>query len=220
MRAVTLIIAALVAGLVLPRPVAAVEWSGRYNVYTPGSFSSQINNYSCVGASVQMMLNLIYERSDQSADRQRTYWRYAQRHSRYPVTDNGADPAGWVRALENWGAGDYRVGRGTTMQQALWGAAIRMRRTGKPVGLLVAAGRHAWVMTGFQATADPARTWDFKVTAVQAMGSLWPYGTINGRAYDPGPKTWISVSDLKVKFTPYRMPYSDAWNGRWITVIP
>ena len=34
-------------------------------------------------------------------------------------------------------------------------AAKAMRTTGKPVGLLMWRGRHAWVMSGFRATADP-----------------------------------------------------------------
>ncbi len=45
-------------------------------------------------------------------------------------------------------------------------AARQMRFTGKPVGLLVWRGAHAWVMSGFKATADPAYTDDFEVTAV------------------------------------------------------
>lgn len=150
------------------------------------------------------------------------YLRYARENSRYAehIKNGGADPKGWALALRHWGAGYYTVGGKYTRQGSLKQAATRMRATGKPVGLLVLEGGHAWVMTGFEATADPARTSDFKVTGIQAMGSLWPDGTINGRAYDPGPKTWLSLRQVRNKFTAYRWKQATSWNGRWITVIP
>lgn len=46
-------------------------------------------------------------------------------------------------------------------QNALRKAAHMMRKTGKPVGIVVWRGAHAWVMSGFTATADPALTVDF-----------------------------------------------------------
>ncbi|HSH21363.1 MAG TPA: hypothetical protein VK992_01940 [Candidatus Caenarcaniphilales bacterium] len=220
MRLALALAAMLALAVATPDTTAAHAWDGRYSVYRSGSFSGQVNNYTCVGASVQMMLNVIHQRSDQWASNQKMYWRYAQRHSRYPVTDNGADPKGWALALRHWNGGYYTVAKAASVQASLRTAARRMRLTGKPVGLLVHRGGHAWVMTGFAATADPARTNDYRVTAVQAMGPLWPSGTINGSPYDPGPKTWIRTRDLKQKFTPYRQPYSAAWNGLLITVVP
>lgn len=220
MRLAIVVVAVLAFTLAAPDHSAAATWSGRFSVYTAGSFSGQVTNYTCVGASIQMMLNMINRQTDRSATRQKRYWRYAQEHSRFPVTDNGADAKGWALALRHWGAGYYTVGKADTMQASLRKAARRMRVTRKPVGLLVWAGGHAWVMTGFKSTADPARTREFKVTAVQAMGPLYPDGTINGRRYDPGPKTWISTRDLRAKFTAHKQPYMGPWNGRWITVIP
>jgi hypothetical protein len=219
MRLALALVAVLAFSLAAPDNTAAA-WGGRYSVYTAGSFSAQVNDYTCVGASVQMMLNIIHGEKDRSARRQKKYWRYAQEHSRFRVTDNGADAKGWALALRNWGGGYYTVGKADSMQASLRRAARRMRLTGKPVGLLVQRGGHAWVMTGFASTADPARTRDYRVTAVQAMGPLYPDGTINGKRYDPGPKTWIRTRDLKAKFTAYKRPYSGPWNGRWITVIP
>ena len=79
---------------------------------------------------------------------------------------------------------------------------------------------HAWVMTGFRATADPRDTNDFTVTSVQAMGPLWPNGTINGRTYDPGPREWVSYSELRRKFTMFEQNSAPTWDGRWLTVLP
>ena len=211
------------AMLVGAAPVSAGEaWTGRFSVYRAGSFSSQVTDYSCVGASVQMMLNIIFERSQQGARKQLNYLEYARENSRYAdrIKNGGADPKGWALALRHWGAGHYTVGGKYTRQGSLRQAATRMRLTGKPVGLLVFEGGHAWVMTGFESTADPARTSVFKVTGVQAMGPLWPDGRINGRKYDPAPETWLTLRQIRNKFLAYRWKPATTWNGRWITVIP
>ena len=55
-----------------------------------------------------------------------------------------------VRALPTGGT--------ATLDEALRLAAASIRQTNRPVGLLVWRGRHAWVMSGFKATADPLRT--------------------------------------------------------------
>jgi hypothetical protein len=202
--------------------VGVAAWTGRFSVYRPRTFSVQRANYTCVAASTQMMLNIIHDQHDRSRSNQITYWQYAQANSRYPVRDNGADPGGWAAALRHWGAGDYYVGAHSSRQDALRAAALRIRLTGKPAGLIVwgQAGGHAWVMTGFESTADPAATNDFMVSSVQATGPLWPYGTINLRPYDPGPAQWVGMAELQRKFTAYHVRDSDDWNGRWVTVLP
>lgn len=219
--AVRLVVAAFALAVLFAGAAPAdAAWSGRYSVFTRGSFSGQVTDYSCVGASIQMMLNMIRGETDKSATRQMTYYRYARDHSRYLASNKGVDPRGWVLALRHFGAGYYRVGKAPTMQASLRQAARRMRVTGKPVGMLVGAGGHAWVMTGFAATADPRRTTDYKVTRVQAMGPLWPDGTFGGRLYDPGPATWLGLRALRKKFVAYRWKIAPEWDGRWITVNP
>lgn len=193
-------------------------------MYRPRTHSVQKTDWYCVPTSIQMMFNLIHGRSDRSMAGQTRYWRYAQAHSSYPLKDNGADPGGWVAAMKNWGQRSYSVGVSNSMQAALRLAAKRMRLTGKPVGLIVwgnnGVGGHAWVMTGFRSTADPKVTDDYTVTSVQAMGSLWPHGTINGQSYDPGPKQWVRYGELKRKFVRLDYRAATAWDGRWITVLP
>lgn len=204
------------------RAALQAAWAGRFSVYRPRTFSVQRTEYTCVAASTQMMLNIVKGQHDRSKSNQITYWQYAQANSRYPVRDNGADPGGWVAALGHWGAGAYSVGAHGSRQEALRAAALRIRLTGKPAGLIVwgQAGGHAWVMTGFESTADPAATNDFMVSSVQATGPLWPYGTINLRPYDPGPGQWVGMAELQRKFTAYHVRGSDDWNGRWVTVLP
>lgn len=199
------------------------NWNGSYSMYRPRTHSVQKTDWYCVPTSIQMMLNLINGGSDRSKANQTMYWAYAKANSLYPVTDNGADAGGWALAMRKWGAGNYTVGVHSTMQQSLRAAAKRMRLTGKPVGLIVwgrNAGGHAWVMTGFASTADPKLTDNYTVSSVQAMGSLWPYGTIGGKPYDPGPKEWVEYSELQNKFTKFVGQNERAWNGRWVTVLP
>lgn len=207
-----------------PPVTNAVIASARYaySVYRPRTHAVQKTDWYCVPASIQMMFNLINGTSSHGKGPQDTYWRYAQDHSKYPIKDNGADAAGWAAAMRHWGGGNYTVGVHNTMQASLRAAAKRMRATGKPVGMVVWGrnGGHAWVMTGFRATADPKNSSDYTVTSVQAMGPLWPLGTIGGKSFDPGPKDWVSYSTLKQKFTDFQQNSAPDWDGRWLTVLP
>ena len=67
----------------------------------------------------------------------------------------GAGSGGWARGLVTLGAGGYYEGAADGYAAALRGAAKAIRSTGRPVGMIVWRGKHAWVMTGFTATGDP-----------------------------------------------------------------
>src|SRR4029077_8433600 len=82
-------------------------------------------------------------------------------------------------------------------------AAFRIGAPAKPVGLLMWAGRHAWVMSGFEATADPARTSDFRVTRAIVLDPLYPYGS-SRRGASPRPREAVSVATLGKQFVPRR----------------
>jgi len=214
-----LVLASLLAGSIAP--ASAAEWNGRFSIWRNSAFATQYWDYSCVGATIQIMLNLIHGRSDESRNRQSEYLDFAQAESRYEVTDQGADPEGWAEAMVRFGGGDdYGWMAAPTAQDALYIAARQMRETEKPVGLLVHLGRHAWVMTGFESTADPAVTDEFTVTAAEVVGPLWPHGTLNGTSFDPGPRTWMDIRTLSRKFDTYAEPGHDVWSGRYVTIIP
>ena len=219
MAVLCLLIATLIAA---PAGTAgAGTWTGRYSIWRNGAFATQYLDYSCVGASIQIMLNLIDGTHEHSKSRQLAYLAYANAHSKYPPTDEGADPQGWVEALVHYGGGsDYGWTNDSTMQAALQDAAAQIRDTGKPVGLLVHFGRHAWIMTGFAATGDPATTSDFTVTEAEVVGPLWPLGTLNGEHFDPGPGTWMSTQDLARRFDTYVEPDQPAWYGKYVTIVP
>jgi hypothetical protein len=214
-----LVLAALVAAPVAP--AGAATWQGRYSIWRGNAFAPQYLDASCVGATIQIMLNLIHGRSSDGKRVQLDYLDYAAETSEYPVTDDGADPEGWAQAMRRFGGGEgYGWVNDDTVQQALHRAASQIRKTGKPVGLLVHFGRHAWVMTGFEATADPSVTNDYEVTAAEVVGPLWPNGTLNGQKFDPGPRTWQDVRTLSRKFDEYVVPGHDLWFGKFVTIVP
>jgi hypothetical protein len=109
-----------------------------------------------------------------------------------------------------------------SMQEALKVAARQMRFTGKPVGLLVWRGDHAWVMSGFKATADPAWTDDYEVSAVW-IEDPW-YGRTD-RTWGTGlaPHTLVNTTELADDFVswPSRW-FSQAWGqaSRYVIVAP
>jgi hypothetical protein len=123
---------------------------------------------------------------------------------------SGASVRGWSAGLNQLDAGPYRLVGTDTLQEALRLAARSIRETGKPVGLLVWSGRHAWVMSGFQATADPRKTSSFKVTRAIVLDPLYPYGSSKWGP-SPRPREAISVATLGEQFVPRRRGVS--WAG-------
>ncbi len=192
-------------------------WTGTLDLYRPEAFASQANNTLCVAAATQMMLNLTLGTSDTSGSAQQAYIAYAQANDAGTYTQ-GSDPAGWVAALNRYGGGGYSMALYSDRTTALNAAATRIRLTNKPVGLLVWAGRHAWVMSGFSATADPATTAAFSVTAVFVEGPLYPR-PLNPWGYDLPPDTQLSPAQLAQYFTKYSDGHN-TWNGRYILILP
>jgi len=178
-------------------------------------FVAQANFVQCVGASMQMMLNIMDVHDDRSAATQRRLQSLARELSgptREGFKRQGASVRGWTAGLNQLEAGPYRLVGATTLDEALRLAASSIRETGKPVGLLVWGGRHAWVMSGFRATADPRRTSDFRVTAAVVLDPLYPYGSSRWGP-SPKPREAISLTKLGRQFVPRRQ-------GSWAGALP
>ena len=103
-------------------------------------------------------------------------------------------------------------------------AAEAIEATGRPVGLLVWRGRHAWVMSGFEATADPGTTNDFRVTRAMVHDPLYPHGNaVWGRSPRPGEA--LAVSELGRQFVPRRSRNQlggqpTTLGGKYVLVLP
>lgn len=203
------------------------------NLYRQGDFVSQATPYWCVGASMQMMLNIVGVTDDDSRAAQEANMEAARAlgSNRWQADDEqgaeaaggalrGAGSSGWARGLVTLGAGSY-------VEQAVDGygpavaAAVRaLRTTGRPVGLIVWRGAHAWVMSGFTATADPLIDPNARVTGVYIQDPWYPRVS---SIWGPGqkPNTWISLSALKGDFLPRRGGGQHAnLAGKYVLVVP
>jgi hypothetical protein len=212
----------------LPAPATAVAKGYELDLATRSDFVAQTNFVQCVGASMQMMLNIIKPGADRTAKTQLRLQELAREWSGVRPDGferQGASVRGWATGLNLLGAGPYKLIGTTTIEEALLIAARAIRSTGKPVGMLMWRGRHAWVMSGFRATADPLRS-DAKVTAVFVEDPLYPHGS-SAWGPSPAPGASLSPAELGLQFVPRRM--SSRWNvsgwgkelaGKYVLVLP
>jgi hypothetical protein len=96
-----------------------------------------------------------------------------------------------------------------------------MRFTNKPAGLWVWNGEHAWVVSGFTSTADPAYTDAFDVTGVW-VEDPW-YGRVS-RLWGPGrkPHTYLSPRQLRRAWTPFSSVHRPQYGekGMFVVIAP
>ncbi|MGZ8437447.1 MAG: hypothetical protein ACXW4H_01670 [Candidatus Limnocylindrales bacterium] len=209
-------------------PVGAASKGYTMDLGTRNDFVGQANFVQCVGASMQMMLNMIQPGADHSAATQRLLQALARQFSG-PAPDGferqGASVVGWTAGLNLLGVGPYELVGTDTLDEAMLAAARAIRLTGKPVGLLMWHGRHAWVMSGFRATSDPFAP-GARVTAVMVEDPLYPYGS---STWGPSPKpgATITPSVLGRQFVPRRSsrrwmvsPLSAKLAGKYVLVLP
>jgi hypothetical protein len=199
---------------------ALPAWTGGVDLYRSGAFSTQRSWLWCTAAGVQIVSNIVDRERDHSTSSQRRYFDWMRRHNRYDLPlSAGVDPQGWTAGLRHFIDGRYRLIASRTFDGALRSAVERMRRTNLPVALTVSHGNHGWILTGFRATADPARTKDFTVTSVRVVGPLYPIQTRGG--YDMPPNTRLTTAQLRRFFTPWRYdPKPMIWDGRYVSIQP
>lgn len=205
-------------------PASAATQAYKVDLGDRADFVAQTNFVQCIGASMQMMLNMIQPGADRTAATQLKLQRLARQWSgRRPdgMERQGASVRGWAAGLNLLGAGPYRLVGTSTLDEALLTAALAMRRTGRPVGLLMWRGRHAWVMSGFRATGDPLVE-GTRITAAIVEDPLYPHGSgVWGPS--PAPGAALTVAELGRQFVPRRS--SSRWgmrhlSGRYVLVLP
>jgi hypothetical protein len=199
---------------------ALAAWTGGMDLYRPGVYTMQATWYWCTAANAQIMRNMAFHQADHSTAAQSSYFSYMRAHDRYtiPISD-GTDPQGWADGLARYVDSRFRLVTYTSFDTALHDAVTRMRETGLPVSLAVMHGNHAWVLNGFTATADPARTSNFTVTSVRVTGPLYGRQSVNG--YDMAPDTKLTTAAFRTFFTPFHYARVHmVWEGRFITIQP
>jgi hypothetical protein len=163
------------------------------NLYHEGDFVPQHTFEWCVGASMQMTLNMILDPNSTSAEDQGALWERAR--SRSSDRWGGANGRGWAAVLNDMGVGPYEQVSFPDYEQALRMAAAAIRETERPVGLIMWRGRHAWVMSGFESMGDPAVDKDFAVTGIHVLDPLFPHGD-HRWGPSPVPNTLLTPDEL------------------------
>ena len=197
-------------------PVTAAD-GYKADVARRADFVAQTNFVQCVGASLQMMINMIEPGRDRSAREQLRLQKLARKLSpprRDGSIRQGASVRGWVKVLHREVDQPYRLVGADSLNQAVKLAARAIERTDAPVGLLVWRGRHAWVMSGFTST-KPIREGG-KVTSVTIYDPLYPFGD---DFWGPSPKPGvpISVKALGRQFVPRRT--DNRQSNRFMTTL-
>jgi hypothetical protein len=202
-----------------PSPEPVDEPSGEplsLNLAHVADFVPQYTSYWCVGASLQMARSIITGNGSEARRSQRRLWQIAR--DRSPSPYGGANPIGWTAALNDLGLGPYRLVSRPTFDAAVRSAARALADTGRPVGLVMWAGRHAWLMTGFESTGDP-RLDDARVTGVRVMDPLYPHKSRWGRS--PAPNRLVSLDKLARQYVMRDRPdYDFGVESGWLLVLP
>ena len=191
------------------------------DLYGRGDHVAQYTGSWCVGASMQMMINMMEPGDpDRRLSTQRRLYRLARQVSPWVEERPGASTYGWAGGLERMGYGRFVEMASGSKQGALRIAARQMRFTGRPVGLLVWEGEHAWVMSGFKATADPAWTDNFRVTAVW-IEDPWAGRTSSFWGRGLSPHSLVSVERLRgfVRWESFHRPEYGK-RGKFTIVAP
>jgi hypothetical protein len=204
-------------------PIAAAEpaaWKGHVDLYRDGVFTTQRSWLWCTAADVQIMRNIVAGKSDHTTASQRRYFEWMRQRNRYDLPlSAGVDPQGWAAGLRHFVDARYRLVSSASFDGAIRLAVTRLRLTNRPVALAVSHGNHGWVLTGFSATADPARTKDFTITSVRVTGPL--YGLQSKNGYDMPPDKKLTLAQLRRYFTPWRYdPLPMIWDGRYVSIQP
>lgn len=217
---------AVAAAPVPAAPVAAAPaallpaWDGSIDLYRDGVFTTQKSWLWCTAAGVQIVRNIVERDDDHSTAGQRRYFDWMRSKNHYELPESaGVDPQGWTAGLRHFVDDRYRLVSSRSFGAGLKSAAANLRRTGLPVALTVSRGNHGWILTGFEATADPLLTDDFDVTSVRVVGPL--FGLQSKDGYDMRPGTKLSTAELRRFFTPWRYaPMAMKWDGRYVSIQP
>jgi hypothetical protein len=204
----------------VPPATLLPAWDGSIDLYRDGVFTTQKSWLWCTAAGVQIVRNMVEREDDHSASGQRRYFDWMRQRNRYDLPESaGIDPQGWTAGLRHFVDDRYRLVASRSFTAGLRSAAANLRRTGLPVALTVSNGGHGWILTGFEATADPLLTDEFEVTTVRIVGPLFGRQSKNG--YDMPPDSELTIKELRRYFTAWRYePKAMVWDGRFVSIQP
>jgi hypothetical protein len=182
----------------------------------PGAAVTQYTSYWCVPAATQTMLNLVRGTSDRSYATQARLYRELRAANKYTYPTLGNDVRGWARVLTaHLPAGMGYSDHSFSSQGAAYAAIVdSMDRTGRPVGIVVDRGSHAWTILGFRVTETVGVPGSRTILGFYVVGPL-------GSPRDPWPKAYYTVSQLSARFTRYHESTRVVvWEGKYVIVEP
>ena len=183
------------------------------NLYHSYAVVRQYTSYWCVPASIQTMLNVVRDTTNQSRDYQARYAWHAKRLNRYTYPTRGNDPQGWAATLDMFVGGDWHYDdrRYTSQGTAIKAIVESIERTRHPVGIVVDRGSHAWTVLGFRAERTDGDA------ATQTILGLYVTGPLYGS--DPWPFKYLTRAQFELRFTRYHeSTRSVIWEGQYVIV--
>ena len=181
-----------------------------------GAAVTQFTNYWCVPAATQTMLNLVRGTSDRSYRTQSRLYDQLRAANLYTYATKGNDVRGWARVLTaHLGASKAYADMSFTSRGPAYETIVRtMERTGRPVGIVVDAGSHAWTVVGYRYEETPGVAGSREILGFTVIGPL-------GSPSDPWPKKYYTVAQLNTRYTRYHeWQRSVVWEGRYVIVAP
>jgi len=199
---------------------ALSTWTGGLDLYRSGTFTTQRSWLWCTAADVQIARNIVDHQRDHSTTSQHLYFDWMRRHNRYVLPlSAGVDAQGWAAGMRHFVDGRYRLVASSSFDGAVHSAVQRMRLTNLPVAVTVSHGNHGWLLVGFRATADPAKTDRFTVTSVRVVGPL--FGLQSRGGYDMPPNTRLTLAQFRRFFTAWHYdPKPMVWDGTYVSIQP
>ena len=189
------------------------------DLYHKGDYVGELTKVWCLPAAMQTSMNIMDAGADTTRATQARIFSLARKLA--PAPDGAAEPEGWAKGLTKLGYGAYAVTEKSSIADAIHLVARQIRLTNRPAGLMVWRGAHSWVVSGFTATADPAITDHFTVTAVRIEDVWYPrFSTIWG--YSRPPDALVPVSALSADYLPWKRPTGryPGKDGKFVVVIP
>lgn len=189
------------------------------DLYHKGDYVGELTKVWCLPAAMQTSMNVMDAGADTTRATQARIFSLARKLA--PAPDGAAEPEAWAKGLTKLGYGAYAVTQKSSIADAIHLVARQIRLTNRPAGLMVWRGAHSWVVSGFTATADPALTDHFTVTAVRIEDVWYPrFSTIWG--YSRPPDALVPISALPADYLPWKRPTGryPGKDGKFVVVIP
>jgi hypothetical protein len=196
--------------------VARVERIRTVDLSRSSAAVTQYTSYWCVAAAAQTMLNLSNGTSDRSYATQANLYRELRAANKYRYSTKGNDVRGWARVLSaHLPAGHGYADLSFASRSDAYAAIVdTMDRTGRPIGIVVDRGTHAWTVVGFRVRETVGVPGSRVILGFYVVGPL-------GSPRDPWPKAYYTVDQLSQRYTRYHeWQMSVVWEGKFVLVAP